>query len=116
MLLICFVIQVSLFLYGRSVALQAAREGVSQVRLAQTGQDYDAIKNKVRGDVANFASSVGSGALNVDGANGVQPSYDDAAGRVSVTVTGTTISLVPGLKLHVTEKASGQIERFQDTG
>ena len=35
--LIFFAIQVALYFYGCSVALQSAREGVSQLRLAQDG-------------------------------------------------------------------------------
>lgn len=112
-LLIFFVIQAALYLYGRSVALQAAREGVSQLRLAQTEQDYNSIRGGVLDNVRAFASHVGSGALDRPG---VVPTYDDTAGRVNVVVTGQTISLVPFLTFHVTEQASGQVERFQDTG
>lgn len=111
--LIFFAVQVALYFYGRSVALQAAREGVSQFRLAQTQAQYDAMAPQVTSSVSQFASGVGGGSL-ADPV--VLPTYDDKQGRVSVTVTGKTISLVPFLHLNVTQQASGQIERFQDPG
>lgn len=113
LLLIFFVIQAALYLYGRSVALQAAREGVSQLRLAQNVDSYNQIVGGVRGNVTAFATHVGNGALNDPAA---VPSYDDAAGRVQVTVTGRAISLVPLWTFHITERASGQVERFQVVG
>lgn len=110
LLLIFFVIQAALYFYGRSVALQAAREGVSQLRLARTYSEYRAIQESVATDVEDFASSVGSGALNSPSASS---DYDGPAGRVTVTVTGSTISLVPFLHLSVTQQAGGQVERFR---
>ncbi len=112
-LVIFFAVQVALFLYGRSVALQAAREGVSQLRLEQTQEQYDADQSQVSASVATFASGVGSGSLDNPS---VVSRYDDNLGRVTVTVTGRTISLVPFLDLHVTQTASGQVERFQGAG
>ena len=111
--LIFFAVQVALFFYGRSVALQAAREGVSQLRLAQTQAQYEALAPQVDSSVSQFASGIGSGSLN-DPA--VDPTYDSQQGTVTVTVSGKTISLIPFLDLHVTQSASGQIERFQDAG
>jgi Flp pilus assembly protein TadG len=111
LLLIFFVIQVALYLYGRSVALQTARDAVSQLRLAPDRAQFDALTGRVHDNAVTFAHRVGSGALNdVD----EQPSYADD--HVSVAVTGTTISLVPGLTLHITEHASGRWERFEDGG
>jgi Flp pilus assembly protein TadG len=111
LMLVWFVIQAALYFYGRSVALQAAREAVSQYRLAQTRNDYDAMKDAVRATTGDYAAHVGSGAL-----NDVQitPTYDQD--KVNVQVTGTTISLLPWLTLHVTETASGTVEKFQEPG
>lgn len=111
LLLIWFVIQATLYFYGRSVALQSAREAVSQYRLAQTQDQYNVIHDGVQTTTDQFAAHVGSGALNDVS---VTPTY--TGDRVSVTVTGTTISLVPGLTLHVSETASGNIEKFQGSG
>jgi hypothetical protein len=57
-----------------------------------------------------FASTVGRETLL--GATAT-PSYDGRQGRVSMTVTGRVISLVPGLDLHVTQTAEGPVERFE---
>lgn len=112
LLLIFFVIQGALYFYGRSVALQAAREGVSQLRLEQTQQDYTDAHSVIEATVATFASSVGSGSLEHPK---VTSSYDDARGEVTVVVSGEAVSLT-GFSFHITERATGRIERFQDTG
>lgn len=112
--LIFFCIQGALFFYGRSVALQAAREGVSQLRLAQDEATYDDIRPGVVSNTEQFAIDVGREALLDPIAT---PSYDDDAGRVQMTVTGRVITLVPGLDLTVTQSAQGPVERFEgDTG
>ena len=110
LLLIFLIIQLALFLYGRSVALQTAREGLSQLRLAQTRSAYDGLQPTVDDDMTRFASSVGGGMLVATDASS---SYDDRAGSVTVSVTGETLSLVPGLHLHVTQQATAPIERFR---
>jgi len=112
--LIFFCIQGALFFYGRSVALQAAREGVSQLRLASDQATYDDISPGVVSNTEQFAIDVGREALLDPVAS---PSYDDNAGRVQMTVTGRVITLVPGLDLTVTQSAQGPVERFEgDTG
>jgi Flp pilus assembly protein TadG len=111
LLLVWFVIQAALYFYGRSVALQAAREAVSQYRLAQTQQQYNAVHDRVAANTTDYAAHVGSGAL-----NDVNVTPDYTGERVTVTVTGTTISLVPGLTLKVTETASGTVEKFGNSG
>jgi Flp pilus assembly protein TadG len=108
--LIFFVIQGGLYLYGRSVALQSAREGVSQLRLAQSQTAYTQMQPGVADNVRTFASTIGKGAL--DGPV-VVSAYDDQAGRVSVTVTGTTMSLIPFATFTVTETARGTVEKFR---
>lgn len=109
LLLVWFVVQAALYFYGRSVALQTTRDAVSQYRLAQTPAAFQAMQSAVAGHSADFAGEVGSGAL--DGVV-VTPTY--TADEVSVRVTGTTISLVPGLTLHVSQTAHGTIEKFED--
>ncbi len=107
--LIFLVIQAGLFFYGKTVAIQAAREGVSQLRLAQTPDVYEDIRGDVVRNTESYALSVGREAL-------LQPravsSYDDAAGRVTMDVEGDVITLVPGLQLRATAHAEGAIERF----
>ena len=41
------------------------------------------------------------------------PAYNNPEGQVSFTVTGETVSLVPGLHLEVSRTATGQIEQFE---
>jgi Flp pilus assembly protein TadG len=111
LLLVWFVIQAALYFYGRSVALQSAREAVSQYRLAQTQADYDAVRDRVTANTTDYAAHVGSGAL-----NDVRVTPDYQGDRVTVVVTGKPITLVPWLTLKVTETASGTVEKFGNTG
>jgi TadE-like protein len=107
--LIFFCVQGALFFYGKSVAIQSAREGVSQLRLAPDQATYDQIRPSVVANTERFAATVGRESL-IDPR--VSASYDDAEARVRVVVTGRVISLVPWLDLTVTEAAEGPIERF----
>ncbi len=63
---------------------------------------------QVQAHVEQFAQNVGRGAL-------IGPSMDlpdCQANQVSVTVRGNAVSLLPFLTLTVSEKASGQVEKF----
>jgi Flp pilus assembly protein TadG len=110
LLLIFFGIQGALYFYGRNVAIQSAREGVAQLRLAQDQATYDSINTDVANNTERFAASIGHEALIGPSAS---PAYDDQAARVRMTVTGDVITLVPGLHLTVTEFAEGPVERFE---
>lgn len=110
LLLIFFGIQGALYFYGRNVAIQSAREGVAQLRLAQDQATYDSISTDVANNTERFAASIGHEALIGPSAS---PAYDDQAARVRMTVTGDVITLVPGLHLRVTEFAEGPVERFE---
>lgn len=109
-LLIFFSVQAALFFYGRNVAIQAAREGVSQIRTAPDAATYEGIRAGVVENTERFASTVGREALVGAAAT---PTYDGIRGRVSMTVTGRVISLVPWLDLTVTQTAEGPVERFE---
>jgi Flp pilus assembly protein TadG len=109
LLVIFLLIQGALWLYGRSVALDSAREGVSQLRLAQTVDACNAQAPRVQAYIATFAHNVGSGAL-------IDPRIDPpvcGSDTVSVTVRGRAVSLVPGLNLTIAQVANGQIEKFE---
>ena len=110
LMLIFFSIQAALWWYGRTVALQAAREGVSQLRLAPTEAEYRRIEGPVTDRTESFAVAVGRESLLAPEAT---PGYDDAAGRVSMRVTGSVITLWPGPDLRVTQEAFGEVERFE---
>ncbi|QNE22524.1 pilus assembly protein [Kribbella qitaiheensis] len=109
--LIFISIQTALWLYGRSVALNAAQEGVSRLRLVQPPLYTPAIGEKVRADIEAYAQQLGGNSLG--DAQVLAPSYDDPKGQVSFTVTGETVSLVPGLTLTVSQTATGPIEQFE---
>jgi Flp pilus assembly protein TadG len=109
--LIFLSIQTALWLYGRSVALNAAEEGVSRLRLVQPTVYTPAVGEKVRSDVQSYASQLGGTTL--QHTEVPFPAYNSPEGTVSFTVTGDTVSLVPGLKLKVSRTATGQIEQFQ---
>ncbi|MEU8221688.1 TadE family protein [Kribbella sp. NPDC048915] len=109
--LIFLCIQTALWLYGRSVALNAAEEGVSRLRLVQPPVYTAAVGEKVRADVQSYAQQLGGTAL--QHATVPFPAYNDPEGMVSFTVTGETVSLVPGLTLRVSRTATGPIEQFE---
>lgn len=110
LLFIFFSIQAGLYFYGRAVAEQAAREGVSKLRLAQTEQISDAIRADVQTAVEAYAVAVGRETLLDPRA---ETAYDAGTGKVSVTVQGRVITLVPGMNLRVTQRVFGEIERFE---
>lgn len=120
--LIFLVIQGSLLFYGRSVALQAARDGVSQLRLNQTQGACESQKADVENNVRSYASLVGSGALNAPVAT-AECNYTAQEGStvtqggstVTVTVTGHAISLI-GVTWHISQSATGQVEQFRTGG
>lgn len=110
LLFIFLSVQTGLFFYGRAVAEQAAREGVSKLRLAQTEAVARDIEDDVKRSVEAYASIVGRETL-LDPV--AEPDYDPDTGKVSVTVTGKVITLVPGVDLKVTQQVFGEIERFE---
>lgn len=110
LLFIFFSIQAGLYFYGRAVAEQAAREGVSKLRLAQTEAISDSIRADVQTAVEAYAVTVGRETLLDPEAT---TTYDADEGKVSVTVQGSVITLVPGLDLRVTQRVFGEIERFE---
>lgn len=108
--LIFFCIQAALFFYGRAVAIQSAREGVSQLRLAPDRDTYEQLRPVVLDNTERFASTIGRESLIDPRATA---DYDAVNGQVTVQVEGDVISLLFGMDLHVTEKATGPVERFE---
>jgi len=109
LLVVFFGIQVGLWAYGRSVALAAAREGVAQLRVVPDPEFAAAADPVVRAHVEEFATTIGRESL-------LQPqattSWNPEGTAVTVEVTGRVISLVPGLDLQTTQRATGTIEKF----
>lgn len=108
--LIFFSIQGALYFYGRSVAIQASREGVSQLRLSKSETEYDARRGDVVRNTENFAHQIGRESLLDPHAT---PTYADDTGRVSMTVQGRVITLIPWLELTTTVTSYGSVERFE---
>jgi Flp pilus assembly protein TadG len=109
LLLIFFTVQVALWLYGRNVALQAAREGVSTLRLVGETEDIPGAESRTETDTEAYATQVGAQSLLKPQATA---RFNAGTGRVRVTVTGHVVSLV-GLDLTVTRTATGEVERFE---
>lgn len=110
--LIFISIQTALWLYGRSVALNAAEEGVSRLRLVQPLVYNDGVRDQIRSDIEAYAQQLGGG-NSLGDVVVPTPVYDTSTGMVSFTVQGKTVSLVPGLELEVSRTATGPIEEFE---
>lgn len=116
LVLIFGIIQIALWAYGRSVALQAAQEGVSQIRLIQPSDpNADQEVAAAVADTASYASRLGGQGLL--GPTVAPPVFDTpelgVPTKVTVSVTGHVISLLPGWNFTVTRSASGELERFR---
>jgi Flp pilus assembly protein TadG len=110
--LIFFSLQAAFFFYGRAVASQAAREGVSQLRLAEDQDTYSLLRGAALERTERFAATVGGAGLVDPTADSSYLEQEDGSARVTVTVTGSVITLVPGLDLTASADASGTVERF----
>ncbi|MFJ9729425.1 TadE family protein [Streptomyces sp. NPDC101209] len=100
------VIQASLWYYARQIALTAAREGATAARAypsspADGADQARAVLGRTAGDsLSSYSVSASS-----DGQ------------RVRVQVSGTALSMIPGLAgLHITQSASGPVERWTVPG
>ncbi|MGW7824653.1 TadE/TadG family type IV pilus assembly protein [Streptomyces puniciscabiei] len=100
------VIQVSMWYYARQIALTAAREGVSAARAYQSSPaDGAAQARNVLGRTAG------------DSLSGYSVSVSSDGQRVRVQVSGTALSMIPGVPgLQVTQSASGPVERWTVPG
>lgn len=104
LLMLMMVLQAYLRIDAQRVAQAAAEEGAADARkiggsreeAAQTAYDY--------------AERLSEGSL-----TDVHVSVDINAGQASVTVTGTAVSLVPGIDLSVTQTSTGPVEQFVET-
>ncbi|MGW3134982.1 TadE/TadG family type IV pilus assembly protein [Streptomyces sp. NPDC001139] len=100
------VIQASMWYYARQIALTAAREGATAARAYQSSPaDGAAQARDVLGRTAGDSLSSYSVSASSDGQ------------RVQVQVSGTALSMIPGLSgLRVTQSASGPVERWTVPG
>ncbi|PPK98779.1 TadE-like protein [Kineococcus xinjiangensis] len=113
LLLVFTTVQVGLWFHGRNVALQAAREGVSQLRVIDDAAQAAGERPRVEDRVLRYASTLGGESLLEPRVASSWVVEADGNARVSVTVTGRVVSLVPGLALTTTQQAFGEVERFE---
>lgn len=109
LLLIFLGVQTGLWLFGRNVAEQSAREAVSRLRVVVVGSDVTSALAAAQVQAENYVRTVG-GRLVLDPTATASPVGE---ARVRVTVTGSAVSLVPGLTLTVRGSAEGDVEQFQ---
>jgi Flp pilus assembly protein TadG len=108
LLIIFAVIQFALYEHAHDAALAAAREGVARLRTLPADGSLEA--NKAALEEAAELSARQLGAVQQPHADA---EYPRGGRRVTVTVTGTAISLVPGWSFTVRSSAHGSIESFQ---
>ncbi|MER5450571.1 TadE/TadG family type IV pilus assembly protein [Streptomyces sp. NPDC002766] len=100
------VVQASLWYYARQIALTAAREGATAARAYQASPDDGAAQAR-----AVLGRTAG------DSLSGYSVSAGSDGQRVRVQVSGTALSMIPGLSgLHITQSASGPVERWTVPG
>ncbi|MGX1266962.1 hypothetical protein RKD18_000156 [Streptomyces phaeoluteigriseus] len=100
------VVQASMWYYARQIALTAAREGLTAARAYQaspadgTARAHEVLERAAGDSLRGYSVSVTS--------NGQ---------RVQVQVSGTAMSMIPGVSgLQVSQSASGPVERWTVPG
>ncbi|TXS61413.1 pilus assembly protein [Streptomyces sp. me109] len=100
------VIQASMWYYARQIALTSAREGAAAARAYQAGPGDGAARAR-----EVLARSAG------DSLGSYTVTADSDGQRVRVRVTGTAMSMIPGVAgLQVSQTASGAVERWTTPG
>lgn len=96
------VIQASMWYYARQIALTAAREGLTAARAYQSSPAEGAAQAQ---DVLGRTAG--------DSLRGYSVSASSDGQRVRVQVSGTALSMIPGVSgLQITQSASGPLERW----
>ncbi len=108
LLFIFTIIEVALWMHARDVAVAAAREGVAELRTVDPEDGpsrWEAAVEQSAEQSANDLGDVQNPKAKAD--------YDATTHRVTVTVKGGVIDLIPGWTITVSGSASGLIEDFQ---
>lgn len=103
LLVIFLSLQIAMYSYARSIALGAAQEGLS------TARSYDGSAGAGAARARDFIARAGGDSL-----SGAGVSVNRGAETATVTVTGDSLSLIPGLQWRVSQTATGPVERFVD--
>lgn len=101
LLLLFLSIQVAMYSVARSVALNAAQEGLTAAR----GYNGSAAAGSARAQ--DFVTRAGGDLL-----TDTHVSVTRTATQATVTVTGSSLSLVPGLHWQIRQSATGPVERW----
>lgn len=101
LLTLMLIVQFALFFHARNVAENAAQEGAAVARR------YDGSDDAARRRAADYLDQVAGETL-----SSTQVGASRSAEVASVTVSGTVVTLVPGLRLSVSESATGPVERY----
>jgi hypothetical protein len=101
LLLFITVIQAAVFLHARNLAMGAAQEGLraATVRSGSAGEG--------QAQASAFIAASGPDILQNPNA-----AVNRGAERATITVTGESLAVLPGLNFSVTATASGPVERF----
>lgn len=102
--LLFLVLQGAVYYQGRTVALSAAQDG------ARGAAGYEADDGDGQAAASRFVQKAGGGGLLND--PDISVHRDPDGGTVTVTVSGTTGSFIPGWDPHVSQSASRSIEEF----
>ncbi len=108
LLFIFTIVEVALWMHAHDVAIASAREGVATIRTVSTLDSGPGLESDVEVVAEDYATRLG--AIQTPQAVAV---YDPDAYRVTVTVDGSVVDLIPGWDLSVSGSASGLIEDFQ---
>lgn len=95
------IVQFGLLFHARNIAENAAQAGAAAAR------SYDGSEASGRSQTAAYLSEAAGSTLS-------ENTIDVTRGQAEVTVTvrGVVTSLIPGVHLHVTEAATGPVERY----
>ncbi|GAA2537061.1 TadE/TadG family type IV pilus assembly protein [Pseudonocardia hydrocarbonoxydans] len=108
LLLILGVVQVAMVSFAGQLALTAAQDGLRSGRTFRADTMEQALAESARRDAEGFLART-SGTVLTDVV--VATELDGGAGLLRVRVTGTALSLIPGVPLSVEREAVGPIEQ-----
>ncbi len=111
LLIIFSIVEIGLWLFARNVAVTAAREGASVMRISGTLDEPEEFRAIAVQTAVRYADELGI-LTDVEATiSGVED------GRVTVAVSGGYVDLVPFFPATVTETVSVEVELFEpDTG